>query len=304
MIILEIPGFHYDTEKKRYYKIQPDHKNVTAGVVTKNTIRQDKIEKQRQNDLQALHDVRTGSAAKVSDTKSMSKTSKCNQKCLLSLITSRSQGDIRCTRFFAAARKVYLNHLRPMCSAKVIRMPASRIDKLWHMQKMYCSGSFDNRLICLWSLKDVLGQRLQSVSIDSIVSRSENIDDVDMTVSMTGAMIRQDLRNITSMCCARVACGTELNEYVLYTTTKSEVEIGPSMAMIRKLNCSNASDFRYTDFNLGKFYAHILQFDSCLPLFLLGPCYTVYGKHFIHDSVRCILSDTFKKVKSMYDIKQ
>ena len=258
LFVSELPGFYYDKVKKKYYKIQPEHKNVTAGVITPNTLRQQRAEQQRQNDIQALRNALQATSCSSCVASTSPKKRKTN---LLNLVTERCHGDLTANQFQNTVRSTCRSNLIPSAYTKIISAPTSRVDKLWHMQKMYCSESIDNRFVCLWSLKDVLGQRLQAVSIDSIVSKSEDNIDLQLNVSVCDAMIRQDLRNITSMCSAKVDSTSE-NEYVLYTTTKSEIERNPSMAMIRKLNCTSASDFRYTDFSLGCHSDFVMQYDS------------------------------------------
>lgn len=105
---------------------------------------------------------------------------------------------------------------------------------------MYPCQLQQNNVVCLWSLKDLLVQRMQSISIKSVDNLIES--KACMDVKLFGSMIPKAYSKITSMCSALID-SKGLGEYVLYTTMCA-VGNNPSLAMLRNLNCESIADFR------------------------------------------------------------
>ena len=157
------------------------------------------------------------------------------------LVDHISLGLVSPFQFRNRIRQIATENLKPSAYCKVFNTPANSYERLEHMQNMISSTLNPNNMICLWSLKQILVQRIQTLTVKSVKQTQENTSEID--VSVTGAMIPKAVSKITSMCCAPVNIRGSTEEYVLYTTM-CLIGNNPSLVMLRNLNCTDSSDFR------------------------------------------------------------
>ncbi|ESO94176.1 hypothetical protein LOTGIDRAFT_232438 [Lottia gigantea] len=225
---LHIPGFYYDPDKKRYFKIM-DNANITSAV-TRETIAKEKSEKKRLEALQTL-----------------STTQKCESLSdLTNLLFNSRQGDISHLNF---RRTMLLNHarnLRLIKSQPFFENPVHGHEKVEHMIKMISSPSHD-KLLCLWSMKETIMQRLQLVQLSRKKRDSEN-QRLSLNVQPRGTTVLQSWSKITNVCWAPFPNYPERRN-ILYTTNCHST--GQALAFIRNLDATSPRDVAFFDFSIG-----------------------------------------------------
>lgn len=246
LTISEIPGFYYDASKKRYFKILPSSGNV--NVVTKETLKKKKAEQQRQKDLEALH---TGTAiqsniATVCSASSFGRKKKDKTSFSSVLLDSYQRGEIDSTKLKRIVVHNTAASLKHVGQSIVFAEPWGLYEKLEHMHQMETSQEHD-KLLCLWSVKGSMIQRLQLVTLQETPRTRPGHLSVEFDPS--GTTVLQSWNKITHMCWADFPQFPD-KKYVLYTTM-CHTSQAYSLAFIRNMDPACGEKICFFDFNLG-----------------------------------------------------
>lgn len=172
---------------------------------------------------------------------STSKVKKKNISNITSYIDSSACGYLEPVTLRMQMRKSLVEYLRPSAQRKVFNSPTNAEDKVEHMCDMYATHSDQNSLVCLWSIKNMLAQKIQTVKLQSVDRNEKGVMEIDLKA--VGAVIPKTFNKITSMCSAPLHTKGQMCEHILYTTM-AVISNNPSMALLRNLNCSSSDDFR------------------------------------------------------------
>ncbi len=259
----DIPGFYYDVEKKKYFRIVPGQNNQNAKVVTRESIKQKKAEDIRQQKIKSLLFPRLRRVKGAKDSKdkegAISTVTKsrnlprCNISCnIYELVDGVRTGNLQ-TNQPAAIGYRYMDHLVtsliPRGMVKVFKEPSNIYEKLEHFRQM--SPSPDHKkLLCLWSLRDVVTQRIQVLDVKSVACHDEEgVYKID--IAPTGNILYQHNSKVTNICWAPASTEQENNENRVLFTTTCFMGTNPSMASLRCLNPDSQEELTDT-FHLGR----------------------------------------------------
>lgn len=233
--VLEIPGFFYDKEKKRYFKIAPNHA-TSSCVYTQDAIAKKNAETRRQKDVLQMFEKPVHLEAQKKHTFSNN---------LTVLIQERLTYGTRKVCIKAAVFKNCVNHLKPLGSQYLFDPQFLHdYENLEHMQVMHV-GSEHDELLCLWSIKETWIQRIQIVHV-SEASRSERQSSLSVVARPQLQPLLPCLNKVTDLCWAPVS---PAGKHVLYTTM-CHMGHQESLAVIKSLEPGNTSSNQ--DYNLGK----------------------------------------------------
>ena len=142
--------------------------------------------------------------------------------------------------------------LRPRGSRKILEH-AEATDAYCRLRHMSCMepSSDQSKLLCLWSLKDIIGQRIQLLNVKSFArSHEDGSSNITMDVRPGDMVILQTSYNITDLIWAPQN-DDDRSDHILYTTTCS-VGNNQSLAILRRLDASARHNFRGNEYILGK----------------------------------------------------
>lgn len=235
---LEIPGFYYDTEKKRYFKIAPNHASSTCNY-TRDSIAKQQAEKKRQSDIAEIFQ---------SDIKAVLKQ-KAYRKCVSHNLTHLIQDRLLMghTKSFLRS-KIFQNsvsHFKPVGSQNIFDPPLlDHYENLEHMQVMHI-GDDHNEILSLWSIRETWVQRIQRIQISESV-RTDKQTSLSVIAKPKLQAILPMLNKVTDLCWAPVSDG---QKHVLYTTM-CHMGHQESLAQIKSLNPEDTTASQ--NYNLGK----------------------------------------------------
>ncbi|XP_067680543.1 DDB1- and CUL4-associated factor 4-like [Haliotis asinina] len=231
----QIPGFYYDPDKKKYFKILSSNNNV--NVVTKEKIERDQAEKQRLKDLSEL--------VSSNQTKHNSNLPKLTSN-FVHILCRNERGDIGRMQLENGLVMSDIRSLKPAGSWVVFDAPHGVHEALEHMIMMDTSKDKD-KILGLWSVKETVMQRLQLLHLEE-KQRMDTSATLSVSVGATGTTVLQSWNKISNVCWAPFIKSPDRN-HVLYTTichTGNSV----SLAFIRNLDRTRRQE-EYFDFDLG-----------------------------------------------------
>ena len=234
----EIPGFYFDAEKKRYFKIAPNHASGTCNY-TRDALAKQQAEKKRQSDIAEIF---------KSDIKTVLKQ-KSNRKFVSYNLTSLIENRLVMGHAKPFLRsKIFQNsitHLKPVGSQNIFNAPLlDPYKNLEHMQVMHLGENHDE-ILSLWSIKDTWVQRIQRLQISEL-ARTEKQTSLSVFSKPRLKAILPMLNKVTDLCWAPVS---DNQKPVLYTTM-CHMGHQESLAQIKSLNPEDTSPSQ--DYNLGK----------------------------------------------------
>ena len=147
----EIPGFYYDPEKKRYFKLAPNHASATCNY-TPEELSKKKAEEKRKNDVSKII-----SGAKKND---LDKSRKPRN--LIPFLMNQNgyrKNDLR-----VQLLKNCVCSLKPVGSQSCPEMFDYSHDYIKHTSFMHM-GQRGTELLCLWTVKACFSQRIQLLEI-------------------------------------------------------------------------------------------------------------------------------------------
>lgn len=230
----QIPGFYYDKEKKKYFKILPGHGNI-VNAMTNETIERKRLEDKRLKDVEMF--LRG----------CVSKRSVIALPNLVANIFKQSQGDQCNSGFEASVIRTRVQTMRPLNSFKINGSEFTSNETLEHMMLMDASHNFD-KLVAMWSVQSSLLHRIQLVDVKE-KPRGSDSEPLSVSMDFLGATILQTWNKVTHICWAPFK--DEDNQRILYTTMCFTGDAN-SLVMIRNLDPEAESRNRLMDFNIGK----------------------------------------------------
>lgn len=242
----EIPGFYYDKEKKRYFKIAPNHATSTCNY-TRDAIAKKDAEIKRQNDIVEIFE----SGSKLHKCTRTKKCSTNNNIAVLiqnRLVYGRNKLLIKTNIF-----RNNVTNLKPVGSQNLFDLHLlDAYENLENMQIMHV-GSDHDEILSLWSIKETWVQRIQRVRI-SEADRDQNQSSLSVVAKPQLQAVLPWLNKVTDLCWAPLSGS---GKHVLYTTM-CHMGHQESLALIKSLDPGDTSCSR--DYNLGKaeYYTIIL----------------------------------------------
>ncbi|XP_046342104.2 DDB1- and CUL4-associated factor 4-like [Haliotis rufescens] len=231
----QIPGFYYDPDQKKYFKILSSNNNV--NVVTKEKIERDQAEKQRLKDLSEL----VSSNRTKPDSNLPKRTAN-----LVHLLCRSERGDIGQTHLKNQMVMSDIGSLKPAGSWVVLDAPRGVHESLDHMLMMDTSRDKD-KILGLWSVKETVMQRLQLLHLGE-KQRTDSSATLSLDIGATGTTVLQSWNKISNVCWAPFIKSPDRN-HVLYTTI-CHTGNSFSLAFIRNLDKTRRQE-EYFDFDLG-----------------------------------------------------
>ena len=140
--------------------------------------------------------------------------------------------------------------LHPCGSRTILEHTIDAYSRLQHMSYMEPSSD-QSKLLCLWSLKDIIGQRIQLLNVKSFKqSHEDGSKKISINVQPGDVVILQTRYNITGLKWAPQD-DDDRSDHILYTTTRS-LRNNQSLAILRRLDSSALHNFRGNEYVLGK----------------------------------------------------
>lgn len=147
----------------------------------------------------------------------------------------------------------FFHGLHPCGSRKILER-VEAIDAYCRLEHMsYMEPNKDqSKLLCLWSLKDIIGQRIQLLNVKSFTRcHEEDTNKIKIDVQLGDVVILQSSYKVTGLTWVPKFSGdNDQSDYILYTTT-CFIGNNPSLAIVRRLDSSDERDFHCNEFNLG-----------------------------------------------------
>ena len=256
--VTEIPGFYYDAEKKKYFKILPGHQSANNNMLTREIIKLKKTEEARQQSLRefALKTIRMDPA--YADAATTTQKARCKySRNIMDHIGSIHTG-VKRTHEARQLQHHLINHqlrnMQAFCKQKIY--PRNERDtaykRLEHMTQMCVAPGDESRLLCLWSLEGLIVQRIQLLRVDRLALQGASpAEGAAMSVVPVGAVLLQSFSKVTHICWAPSTPDQTVNVPVLYTTT-CFIGNSPSLALLRTLDDEHhPTDSKYAEFHLG-----------------------------------------------------
>lgn len=144
LTFIQIPGFYYDPEKKRYFKIQPNQFSSLGHTITKQNIEQKALETKRIQNL-------------------TKQTDKVHSHHFLELMSKQAVGSVTSLQF-----QRYFIHKRISCieNHPSQTLSVSSIHGTLEHPKVIGLNSSHDKLISMWSLSSSLAKCINMVDID------------------------------------------------------------------------------------------------------------------------------------------
>ena len=198
-----------------------------------------------------------------------------NSKNIAELASCVQIGDLSANRTVTYKHKV-VNHifrnLRSTCKRKVFEEVRTPYEKFEHMLQMMPSLDMSQgRLLCMWSLVDLIVQRVQILQVNDLRKRYCNHDNssTQINVEPVGTVLLQSFSKITNMCWATMPDTGTAQSPVLYTTT-CFLGNNPSLASLRRLDCAGHDSQLISEFSLGKKATWTCAWSPCSSKFSVG----------------------------------
>ncbi|XP_033735495.1 DDB1- and CUL4-associated factor 4-like [Pecten maximus] len=227
---MDIPGFYFDVEKRKYFRIQPNHNRSSSSTVTKETIQRKEKEELRLKEVSCTESCKK---PKLSTYQPHEKGSKCCSD-LPHLLNSICTGTIskhQLDNLFAFKRVSNINSTHAGCQ-RLTNRNQTAYSKLEHMQKIEV-GENSDCILGLWSKKEISNYSIQLLDIKrdkrlNVESRlSVNIESPDFSSLVTW-------NKVTDLCWADLKRNDSNSKvrHVLFTTM-SFTWAGDDMSMAR-----------------------------------------------------------------------
>ena len=165
-----------------------------------------------------------------------------------------------------------------LCGSRKILQEAEATDAYCRFLQIACMepNSDQSKLLCLWQLKDIVGQRIQLLNVKSFArSHEDGSSDITIDVQPGDGVILQTSYNITDVIWAPLD-DDDQSDHVLYTTT-SCFGNDHSFAILRRLDASarhlNAPvrhSVHRNEYNLGKKGTWLCAWDRHARQFAVG----------------------------------
>ncbi|XP_023932145.1 DDB1- and CUL4-associated factor 4-like [Lingula anatina] len=248
---LEIPGFYYDREKKKYFRILPGHNNprgsTTSSLVTEDVVKLKVEEQQKEKYLKLREEQRKSDLLQTIKKREKS----VNLVTLLDEMRTGLSSDVHFQRSVLTSSMSNLKY----CGKQ----------KITHQPLMSQYASFDSivsmvpnyerdKLLCVWSSRYSMTMRIQSLKIDINPKVTKMAS--PCTVTPTGASIQSSAK-VTSACWAPLSRENNNDNHnnqcrILYTTIGHLNMDHPSLALFKDLEFTSVEErARFVDFNLG-----------------------------------------------------
>ncbi|XP_076464364.1 DDB1- and CUL4-associated factor 4-like [Babylonia areolata] len=241
---LEIPGFYYDPEKKRYFKIQSSNyvEKDDKSAITYESIRKKQAETQRQKDVAAFE---AGSKQKC--VPYPPRESVYHRRVHHSLSSMLLHGYQRGEVDRSTLERTWIHN----CASQLQHTDTIPVSPIFpnelraeHMQQMEVSQDH-GQLLCLWSLSGTTVQRLKLLNVHNSPSQSRKLS-VRFTACDGGF---QSWDKITSLCWCEFPQHPG-KKFALYTTMCHTGQVS-SVAVIRCLETAPAG-FDHQSYSLGR----------------------------------------------------
>ena len=259
----EIPGYYYDPQKKKYFKILPGEQSGSSSMITREIIKLKKTEEARQDSLRefALKIIQKDPAYTGS---SAAHQPRCHYSSNVIDHVHCVQNGVLRTREKGIVQHQLINHqlrnLQAVCKKKIYGRDSGLppYKKLEHMTQMMEAPGEDARILCLWSLEDLIVQRIQLLQVDRLALTGSSPEGASLSLTPVGATLLQSFSKVTHMCWAPSSPGQTTNVNILYTTT-CFIGNNPSLALLRTLEGApegeegggRAEGSTYAEFHLG-----------------------------------------------------
>ncbi|OWF53395.1 DDB1- and CUL4-associated factor 4-like [Mizuhopecten yessoensis] len=225
---LDIPGFYFDAEKKKYFRIQPNHNSSSSSTVTRETIQRREKEQLRLKELSGPETCRklTQSTNHTSGSKSSS-----DLPHLLNSICTGAMSKHRFDNLFAFKRISNIDLTHSGCR-RLISQIQPTYSKLEHMHKMEVSENADC-ILGLWSKQEISSYSIQLIDLKR--DKRTNVRSrlcVNMESPEFSALVIWN--KVTDVCWADLKrnYGNNNGRHVLFTTM-SLTCAGDDMSMAR-----------------------------------------------------------------------
>ncbi|KAK3603064.1 hypothetical protein CHS0354_015757 [Potamilus streckersoni] len=253
---LEIPGFYFDKEKNRYFKIT-SCQNATTGAMTRENIEEKAREEKRQRDLCKTH-----------FSEIMRKENSC-EKSLPRIFMNANYGNITKEQLTTVMIKNKATSIKTALKSQLVfngsNIQQLRQDSVEHMLQMEVNPSQD-KILGLWCLKDSSIHHIQLLDIKENLRSSEK-ESLSIKVKPCGAFISQSLSKVTHMCWASPELSEENHQNMCLYVTMCPTGYSFSVALIRNFEPQEGQSCAVFDVNLGKkatwscaWNAHLRQF--------------------------------------------
>ncbi|KAK3094181.1 hypothetical protein FSP39_025105 [Pinctada imbricata] len=190
---LEIPGFYYDPQKKKYFRIQPNQFSKVEHTITKETINKKRKEEKRCSDMTGL-----SSCSKKGENRNK------KEKTFPFILNQYRCGDFTPSFFYSTFLQNRLSHMaiQPLPSPIVVQSwPHMAFSKLDHSIQLEKNGN-SNRIVGLYSVKNNLSQKIQLMEVNETL-RTEDCHS-RLAIEMKGVDSTQltVANKVSSMCWA------------------------------------------------------------------------------------------------------
>ena len=249
LYVLQIPGFYYDEKKKKYFKIQTPHSGSHSH--SRESLQRKSDEEKRQKCLQQKSKKCFHKKQKIKSSLAQNKFATPKKKRtflnesdnsfphMLDLVNT---GCTSCQQLQTFFRKWHVLNLTPVAKSKILEVNYTSIqDKLEHMQSMTPNKDC-SKLLCLWSIKNQLMQRIQILDVDYELGK-QSLDIKTSCSAMLGSFSK-----VVKVCWAPRVDGT--SDYIMYSTM-SVIGNGASMVRLAKVAenpTTNDTDYRFVSF--------------------------------------------------------
>ncbi|XP_060070590.1 DDB1- and CUL4-associated factor 4-like [Ylistrum balloti] len=234
---LDIPGFYFDAEKRKYFRIQPNHNSTSSSTVTRETIQRKEKEQLRLKEISCRESYEKHRSSRVKTLGVKSCTD------LPHLLNDLCGGVISVQKFdhlFAFKRISNINSTPAGCQRLVSRIQPT-YSKLEHVHKMVVSENTDC-VLGLWSKQEISNYNIQMLDIKrdkrtNIQSRlSVNIESPEFSSLVIW-------NKVTNLCWADLKrnYGNNRGRHVLFTTM-SFTWVGDEVSMARIRQFPQTSD--------------------------------------------------------------
>lgn len=241
---VEIPGFYYDDVKKRYFKILPSHGNV--NIITREGLAKQKAELQRQKDLQSMNSNHLVKSLATSKPGLSSKHCSSVMSLANIFMSGYQKGEYSQSVLERKLTQMNATNLRQVSHKSVFSEPLGVYERIEHTLQLESSKEHD-KLLCHWSIKDSMIQRLQLVTVKEVPRTRPGHMSVAFDPGHTTVL--QSWNKITNVCWSDFPQYPG-KKYILYTTM-CHTSQAVSLAFIRNMDPAYRDEVHYFDFNLG-----------------------------------------------------
>lgn len=245
----DIPGFYYDKEKRTYFKILPNTMSGVSSFLTKETIKNKEKEEQRQADIKQYLKGQSTLLQKALFTPSK----RTRHSVSLTQVLSKFQcGQVTCENFRSLMNRHRCSTVQPY--VEVFQSQSHQNSpNLDSIQKMLHTET-RNHLVCVWSLKSMIAQCIQLLSVsDNFKSFKPNNADAETAEppkAVKSLIITQPLfKKISSLCLAKLP-HSAASCTVLYTAT-CPIGYSPTIVYVSSFDIAANTSTNVYELNLG-----------------------------------------------------